>query len=107
MFCIVGVCFPIIGKNRKIASFGDAEPGSLLCPLEIASTEYVLMMGGPPMGATSWTEDEFVSIVQDNKGVVRMSSGCENNAHSCCIYVVEDGLMAQDSGSITKWWGEY
>lgn len=44
-------------------------------------------MGTPPMRSTRGTQYEFVSVIDDYDGILRMSSRCKYDTHDCVIYM--------------------
>lgn len=73
----------VVRQNSEVPRFRDAEPGSLLCTLKISRAQDLLMVRRPPMWPARWTEDEFITVVKDDEGVVWVCSGCKNDTHGC------------------------
>lgn len=69
MIRIIRIRFSIIREDGKVACFCDPGPGSLFGALEIAGGEDLLVVRCPPVWSAGGTDDEFVSVVDDDEGV--------------------------------------
>lgn len=67
--------FSVIRQDGKIPRFRDSSPSSLFGSLEVSRREDLLVFRGPPVWSAGGTEDELVSVVEDDDGVVWMC-GC-------------------------------
>lgn len=68
------ICFSIICQDSEIARLRNTSPCPLLSSLEVARREDLLVVRGPPVWSAGGTEDELVSVVEDDEGVVGMCS---------------------------------
>lgn len=62
--------FSIVGQDGKVPGLSDACPRSLLCSLQVSRREDLLMVRVPPVWPARRTENELVSIVEDDESVV-------------------------------------